>query len=88
MRIGGSQAITRLTSPPVNSLISLVVETAEDEIDIALLYKKVLEERNHQITITSNGFNRARECQLTRGSDRQTTCEIVIIDILFMTCFS
>jgi hypothetical protein len=39
MRIGGSQAITRLTSLPVNSLISLVVETAEDEIDIITLQK-------------------------------------------------
>jgi len=28
---------------------------AEDEIDIALLYKKVLEARNHQVTVTSNG---------------------------------
>ncbi len=28
---------------------------AEDEMDIALLYKKVLEARNHQVTVTSNG---------------------------------
>ena len=28
---------------------------AEDEMDIALLYKKVLESRNHQVTVTSNG---------------------------------
>jgi DNA-binding response OmpR family regulator len=28
---------------------------AEDEMDIAILYKKVLEARNHQVTVTSNG---------------------------------
>jgi CheY-like chemotaxis protein len=28
---------------------------AEDDKDIALLYKKVLEARNHKVTITSNG---------------------------------
>ena len=28
---------------------------AEDEEDIALLYKKVLEARNHKVTVTSNG---------------------------------
>jgi CheY-like chemotaxis protein len=28
---------------------------AEDEMDIALLYKEVLEARNHQVTATSNG---------------------------------
>ena len=28
---------------------------AEDEKDIALLYKKVLEARNHNVTVTSNG---------------------------------
>jgi CheY-like chemotaxis protein len=28
---------------------------AEDEMDIALLYKKVLEARNHRVTVTSNG---------------------------------
>jgi CheY-like chemotaxis protein len=28
---------------------------AEDEMDIALLYKKVLEARNHQVTVTTNG---------------------------------
>lgn len=28
---------------------------AEDEKDIALLYKKALEERNHRVTVTSNG---------------------------------
>lgn len=28
---------------------------AEDEKDIALLYKKVLEARDHQVTVTSNG---------------------------------
>ena len=28
---------------------------AEDEKDIALLYKKALEVRNHRVTVTSNG---------------------------------
>jgi DNA-binding response OmpR family regulator len=28
---------------------------AEDEIDIASIYKETLESRNHRVTITSNG---------------------------------
>ncbi|CAN5233273.1 hypothetical protein BH18THE2_BH18THE2_20140 [soil metagenome] len=37
------------TSKPLNILI------AEDEPDIAILYKTVLEKRNHKATITTNG---------------------------------
>jgi CheY-like chemotaxis protein len=38
-----------VSSKPLNILI------AEDEIDIAALYKTVLEKRNHKATITTNG---------------------------------
>jgi CheY-like chemotaxis protein len=44
-----SCAESTLTSKPLNILI------AEDESDIAVLYKTVLEKRNHKTTITTNG---------------------------------
>ena len=44
-----SCAENTLTSKPLNILI------AEDESDIAVLYKTVLEKRNHKTTITTNG---------------------------------
>jgi CheY-like chemotaxis protein len=34
---------------------SMNVLIAEDEIDIAILYKSLLEARNHKVTLTSNG---------------------------------
>jgi CheY-like chemotaxis protein len=43
------------TSKPLNILI------AEDESDIAVLYKTVLEKRNHKTTITTNGEDCLKE---------------------------
>jgi CheY-like chemotaxis protein len=42
-------SLTYINQHPMQVLI------AEDELDIAMLYKKALEQRKHEVTITSNG---------------------------------
>ncbi len=63
-----------VSSKPLNILI------AEDEPDIAVLYKKVLEKRNHKATITTNGEDCLKAyhevCQNIRlGPERQLTSQ-------------
>jgi CheY-like chemotaxis protein len=52
---------------------------AEDEMDIALLYKKVLEERNHQVTVTTNG----EDCLKCYHDVFQDTCYIQRLQVPF-----
>jgi CheY-like chemotaxis protein len=62
---------------------------AEDEKDIALLYKKVLEARNHQVTVTSNGEDCLKSyhdvfqemiSSDTRSMQRQLPFDVVLLD--------
>lgn len=63
---------------------------AEDEMDIAILYKKVLEARNHQVTVTSNGEDCLKSyhdvfqemiSSHTRGMHRlQAPFDVVLLD--------
>jgi CheY-like chemotaxis protein len=63
---------------------------AEDEMDIAILYKKVLEARNHQVTVTSNGEDCLKSyhdvfqemiSSHTRGMQRlQAPFDVVLLD--------
>lgn len=69
---------------------SLKILIAEDESDIAALYKKVLENRNHQATITTNGEDCLKTyhevCQSNRyaagekQSTSQSSCYIKLTD--------
>ncbi|MDP9289877.1 MAG: response regulator [Thermoproteota archaeon] len=62
---------------------------AEDEKDIALLYKKVLEARNHQVTVTTNGEDCLKSyhdvfqemiSSDTRSMQRQLPFDVVLLD--------
>jgi CheY-like chemotaxis protein len=62
---------------------------AEDEKDIALLYKKVLEARNHQVTVTSNGEDCLKSyhdvfqemiSSDTRSMQRQLPFDVVLLE--------
>ena len=63
---------------------------AEDEMDIGLLYKKVLEARNHQVTVTSNGedclkcyhdvFQEMISSQTRRMQRLQAPFDVVLLD--------
>ena len=63
---------------------------AEDVKDIALLYKKVLEVRNHQVTVTSNGedclkcyhdvFQEMISSQMVRMQHFQVPFDVVLLD--------
>ncbi|PWU81685.1 MAG: hypothetical protein DLM72_05700 [Candidatus Nitrosopolaris wilkensis] len=62
---------------------------AEDEKDIALLYKKVLEARNHQVTVTPNGEDCLKSyhdvfqemiSSDTRSMQRQLPFDVVLLD--------
>lgn len=98
------------SSRNLNSVISLTssccsksrkILIAEDESDVAALYKKVLENRNHQVTITINGEDCLKTyhevCQSNRyateqkQSASQSFCSIRLtnsqsFDIVLLDC--
>jgi CheY-like chemotaxis protein len=68
--------------------LTMNILIAEDENDIALLYKMALERRNHQVTTTENGENCLKayheKCQYIRSAidaiGRTLPFDVVILD--------